>query len=110
MSAASESELGDLHSKVAKVMKRALEHTEVAQDLFDAVIERVSEDPESLDAEVLKPPVVNPALLSVITKFLDANKITCIPEAGNTMSELEEQLKRKRARKTVGSVVQLFDE
>jgi hypothetical protein len=45
--------------------------------------------------------------LSVIARFLDSNKITCVPEAGNTMGDLERKLEAKKARralKVVGGI------
>lgn len=85
---ATESALGDLHNKVAKVMVNALDKMISSQ-------ETPSQDAEGNDIDV----PVNPALLSVITKFLDTNKITCAPEVGNTMSELEQKLAEKRSRR-----------
>lgn len=98
MAAAKESELGDLHNKVAKVMGSALDTISKQQIVYEQAITRAieNEDPELMPASE---PNVNPALLSVITRFLDSNKITCVPEAGNTMGELERKLKEKKERK-----------
>jgi hypothetical protein len=85
---ATESTLGDLHSKVAKVMVIAVDKMITAQ-------ENPKTDEEGNEVDV----PISPALLSVITKFLDTNKITCAPEAGNTMSELEQKLAEKRSRR-----------
>lgn len=93
---AKEGRLGDLHNKVAEVMIRALDNIEAAQDAFD---------PNAEDAIL---PEVNSSLLSVMVKFLDSNKITCTPEAGNQMSELEQKLAEKK-RKRVGNVTHMFD-
>lgn len=103
---ASEGVLGDLHSKVAKVMTNALTQIETAQALYDVRAEEAKDDPE-----VEVPPVteVNPALLSVMVRFLDANKITCAPATTNVMGSLEAQLAAKR-QKRVGNVVQLREE
>lgn len=85
---ATEGRLGDLHNKIAEVMISALENIECNED-----------------AEL------NPALLSVMVRFLDANKVTCAPEAGNTMGELEQRLADKaKRRRSVGNVVHLTDE
>lgn len=90
---ATEGRLGDLHNKVAEVMIKALDHFEQAQD----------------DAEI--PPELNPALLSVMVRFLDANKITCAPAEGNAMSDLEQRLADKsKRRRSVGNVVHLTDD
>jgi hypothetical protein len=94
---ASESSLGDLHTKVAKVMINALDKV-IAQQ------ENPTQDENGNDVEV----VINPALISVAVKFLDSNKITCAPEIGNTMSELEQKLAAKaKKRRQVGNVVHL---
>ena len=69
-----------------------------------------------MDAEVIadkgiKEPEINPALLSVMVRFLDANKVTCAPETGNSMGELEQRLAEKaKKRRSVGNVVHLTDE
>ena len=93
---ASEGVLGDLHNKVAKVMINALDKIIESQEtIVDPVEEAVRGD-------------VNPALLSVMVKFLDSNKITCAPEAGNTMSELEQKLAEKaQKRRKIGNVTYL---
>lgn len=97
---ATEGQLGELHQKVAKVMANALDNVITAQEAGEVMTE---------DGEV-KEFNVNPALLSVITKFLNENKITCAPEAGNTMSELEAKLADKASRRRkVGNVTFLED-
>lgn len=98
---ATEGVLGDLHSKVAKVMSNALDNIQKQQDEFDAT--------EHTDDSPAIAPELNPALLSVMVRFLDANKITCVPEAGNEMSELATRLANKRKRKSVGNIVQLHE-
>jgi hypothetical protein len=100
---ASEGALGELHSKVAKVMTKALDQIERQQENWENYTPK---DDEELPPD---PPEVNPALLSVMVRFLDANKITCAPETGNEMSDLEKRLEAKRQRKRVGNVVHLHD-
>jgi hypothetical protein len=102
---ATEGTLGDLHNKVADVMISALDHIEKAQDAYEAM------DVEVLAEKGIEPPELNPALLSVMVRFLDANKITCAPAEGNTMSELEQKLADKaKKRRAVGNVVHLINE
>jgi hypothetical protein len=102
---AKESKLGDLHSKVADVMIGALDVNAKAQEAYNLM------DAEQIAERDIKQPELNPALLSVVVRFLDANKITCAPEAGNTMSDLEQRLADKRkTRRAVGNVVHLTDE
>lgn len=102
---ATEGTLGDLHNKIANVMINALDGIEKAQSVYEAT------DADVLADQGAKYPELNPALLSVMVRFLDANKITCAPEAGNSMSDLEQRLAAKsKTRRSVGNVVQLIDE
>lgn len=102
---ATEGQLGDLHNKVAEVMIRALSHVEKAQEAYDEMTV------DSIVDTGAMAPELNPALLSVMVRFLDANKITCAPEAGNTMSDLERKLQEKtKKRRVVGNVVHLSDD
>ncbi len=102
---ATEGVLGDLHNKVAQVMISALDTIEKAQEAY------LDMDAEVISEKGIKEPDMNPALLSVMVRFLDANKITCAPEAGNTMSELEQRLADKsKKRRVVGNVVHMIDE
>lgn len=97
--AASEVALGELHSKVAKVMSNALSNIETAQELFE-------ENPEAIDR-----PEVSAPLLGVITKFLSDNKITCVAEESEAMTDLQKRLENKRKRRlNVGNVVHLVPE
>ena len=92
---ATEGQLGELHQKVAKVLCNALDRV-------------ITEQEAPADPEIDLP--LNPALLSVAIKFLDSNKITCAPEAGNHMSDLERKLADKAAtRRKVGNVTFLDD-
>ena len=111
MSAASESKLGSLHNKMAEVMGNALDQLELQQEAYKKAVETAIEEdnPEAMPAAE---PNLNPALLSVIARFLDSNKITCVPEAGNTMGELERKLAAKRERKqlkVVGGIAHTDD-
>jgi hypothetical protein len=86
-------------------MISALDTIEKAQEVFEAT------DVEVLAEKGIKQPELNPALLSVMVRFLDANKVTCAPEAGNSMGELEQRLADKaKKRRSVGNVVHLTDE
>lgn len=97
---ANEDKLGELHNKVADVMIKALGQIEQSQTHFEELV--------GTEKEPDLPPDVNPALLSVMVRFLDANKITCAPAEGNNMSDLERKLQEKRKkRRSVGNVVHL---
>lgn len=93
--AASEGALGELHSKVAKVMSNALDVVEKAQEHW---LEGDADEPR---------PEVSAPLLSAITKFLNDNKISCVPEDSKEMSDLEKRLMAKR-KTSVGNVVHAF--
>ena len=100
---ATEGQLGELHQKVAKVMSNALDRVLETQDAGGI---KAGDDGELVEIPL------NPALLSVVTKFLAENKITCAPETGNHMSELEGKLaERASKRRRVGhlSVVEDAD-
>lgn len=98
---ATENQLGDLHNKVAVVMTNALDVTEKAQRLY-------LEAPEDSLVDAVRPEV--PAtLLSVITKFLADNKITCVPEESGAGNVLQDKLNGLRQRKRVGNVVHMTE-
>lgn len=102
---ATEDTLGTLHSRVAQVMIGALDRLDKIAVVYDAT------DVELLASRGAKEPELNPALLSVMVRFLDANKITCAPAEGNTMSDLEQRLADKgKKRRAIGNVVHLVDE
>lgn len=100
MSAAKESTLGELHNKMAQVMGTALDHVAMQQEAYSQGMAKAIEE-QNPDIAPAAEPNLNPALLSVIARFLDSNKITCVPEAGNTMGELERKLAAKRERKAL---------
>lgn len=77
--AAKEEVLGQLHVKVANVMIRALEAHEVDDE----------------GNVIVLPTPVNPALLSVMTKFLKDNDITCTGGVGSKADELRERLQKQ---------------
>lgn len=99
---ASETKLGTLHDKIATVMTKALDQLEQSQERYETLV--------GTDNEPDLAPEVNPALLSVMVRFLDANKITCAPEAGNAMGELERKLEAKKQKRRVGNVTHLFED
>lgn len=98
MAAASESELGGLHRKMAQVMGSALHQIELNQQVYELAATKAIEE-ENPEIMPLAAPELNPALLSVIERFLSNNKITCVPEKGNAMGELERKLQAKMERR-----------
>ncbi|MCY1708353.1 hypothetical protein [Pannonibacter sp. SL95] len=92
--------IGDLHNKITEIMLTALEQIELAQAAYDPA-----------DENAIVPPEVPAPLLSVMVKFVKDNNVTCAPEEGNTMSELQTALEAKRAKRKarVGNVVPFID-
>lgn len=103
MAKATDKTLGELHSKLAKVMLDALSASDEATILLD---EFGDELPAPLIVFLSKARDANPALLSAVTKFLKDNAITCSIDDSNEMSELENLIRKKQhARKRIGNVV-----
>lgn len=110
--AATEGKLGKLHEKLAEVMGNALDQHEIEQRAYEAAVQH-SEEMEDPALLPLSAPNLNPSLLSVIERFLGTNKITCVPEEGNAMGDLEQKLaakKERKQRRQVGNVVHLDEE
>lgn len=110
--AASEGTLGALHSKVAKIMTGALDVYDTEQELYLKQAEMIKEhadDPELVDKLAgMTAPQPNASLLSVITKFLSDNQITCVAEESAELSDLQKSLEeRKKTRRKVGNVVHM---
>lgn len=90
--AAKVEDLAELHSKVARVLNKTL-------SLFDRLLDGYDEnDPDAVM------PTVPPALLTVATKFLNENQITCAPEDSVDMTALEARLAGKPVRPRLASV------
>lgn len=95
--AATEEVLGNLHSKIAKVMTDALTASENQIALHNAALEdaKNNDDVEAMAMLLSKPKEVNASLLSVITKFLADNSITCQVEKSEELTGLQALLKNK---------------
>lgn len=102
MAKATDTLLGELHGKLARSMLSALQTSDQAA----ALLEEYGEDlPGAVQAFLAKTADANPALLTAVSKFLKDNGITCAVEDNDEMSELEDRLRKKRERKTVGNVI-----
>ena len=99
--AATETQLGELHAKVATVMTNALDVVAKAQEQY---LENEADDIGPM-------PEVSAPLLGVMTKFLSDNKISCLIEESGAMGELAQTLAEKRSarRKRVGNVVHMTE-
>jgi hypothetical protein len=103
---ANEQELGALHAKTAKVLSQALEILDVAQLAYIETggLQTPKNEELGLPALYANPPMLSPALMSAITKFLKDNSITAQPEDSVTMSDLEAALAEKRKRREIRRV------
>jgi len=110
--AASEGTLGELHKRVAKVMRGALDVYDTEQEMYlkkTDLIKEHADDPEMVERLAdLVAPQPNASLLSVITKFLADNSISCVPEESEEMTDLQKTLEaRRKTRRQVGNVVHM---
>lgn len=116
MTAATESELSKLHSMVAKNLIKQLEDRDKAKDLIDITLDikdlpkEVQDWIQETRLHLIKMTRVSPALIGVITKFLKDNDITAVIEESPEMSDLEQRLAQKKARKIVGNVIPIKDD
>lgn len=83
--AATETELGALHSKLTKVLSGAL-------DVFDKAQEAYLE----ADDDVGPAPELSAPVLSVMLKLLSDSKITCVPSENAEVGGLAEKLANRR--------------
>lgn len=107
MAQATEKELSELHSKVARQLAKQLENSDTALMLLH---DHRAEMPEPVIEFLEKCSVASPALLTIAAKFLKDNDITCLVEDSKEMSDLEKRLAAKKERKAVGNVLTLLSE
>ena len=108
--AATEDELGALHAKVAKVMSRAIDQIDRAQDMFDVQMGAFEQLPdEDKVIAPIEPPTLSAPLMSVMTKFLADNNVTCAPADSQGLTGLEQALANKKKRKSVGNIVSMTE-
>ena len=92
--AAETKELNALHAKLAQHMARALEQ----QDTAKLLITDFPDLPEPVIKFLENAASDNPALMTVIAKFLKDNSITSAPEESKDLTEIQKLLKNKRSR------------
>lgn len=99
--AANEQELGALHNVTAKVLAQTLAVFDVAQKAYLATdgLMREGNEEEGIAALYAQPPVLAPAMLATIIKFLKDNDITAAPEESDQLSTLQQSLAKKLARR-----------
>lgn len=108
MAAATDKQLGELHSRLALQISKQLEQADQAEALL---ANRDDEDWQEKVVEFLeKCSNASPALLTIAAKFLKDNDITCQVEDSKEMTDLEKRLKAKPARKVVGNVLPIQQE
>jgi len=106
--AATEKQLGDLHSKLATILSKVLEGYDKKMDLVNQVLEAA--DPEDKMISVLLEQNIepSPAMLSAVAKFLKDNEISVDSQELNQLSAQEERLaNRKRNRPNLASITDL---
>ena len=99
---ATDTQLGELHGKLAQSMLKALDASNAAADL---IAEYADEIPGPVLTYLSTQAAASPSLLTAIAKFLKDNEITCQVDESNEMGELEKRLASKKTRKAVGNVV-----
>lgn len=85
--AANEKTLGNLHEELARVLSKALEGHKT-EGYIDP------DTGEEVEGMVIPP---SASVMTVAAKFLKDNEITCTPEQGNAMGELERIMAERRA-------------
>lgn len=110
--AATQSEMGTLHSRLARVFQRVLQKYELSLDALDK-IDRDNIEEEMLQA-LLESAEPNPAMLSAVAKFLKDNNVGMDSEAVDELNNIDTRLKERRAaRRAAGmrlELVPLVDE
>lgn len=105
--------LGDLHYRVARVMVNVLETYEKGQEVYlkkaDQIM--VADEEDLIPLDIPEPPVISPAMLGAITKFLSDNSITAAPGENKDLDELAQTLAGRQGgrRRAVGNVVHLAE-
>ena len=110
--AATEKALAGMHSLLARVLTKTLEKYEKSLDLLDK-LDKDDLENEFIAAAIAEIGEPNPAMLSVIAKFLKDNEIAFDTEEVETLNSTERRLaERREARKRAGinlSVVPLHE-
>ncbi len=100
--AATESALGGMHSLLARVLTKTLEKYEKTLSALDN-LEREDLENEVILATIAEIGEPNPAMLSVIAKFLKDNEIAFDTEEVDTLNSTQRRLEERReARKRAG--------
>lgn len=104
--AANEQELGALHNITAKVLKQTLDVFDIAQKAYLATngLQRQGDEEAGIEPLYADPPILAPAMLAAIIKFLKDNDITAAPEDSEELSGLAQSLAQKRARRKAPDV------
>jgi hypothetical protein len=95
MSRATEDKLGVLHGSVADALLTSITQSSTAMTL----LLKHEELPDDVRKFLEDCSEVHPSLLTVATKFLKDNNISCDASEDSTLSELEAELKKNRKRK-----------
>jgi len=99
MTKASEQSLSELHGKLADTLSAALETSDKAQHLLNKYEDHEVELPFDVKNFLRAMREVNPTMLTVVTKFLKDNNISCDGADDDDLGALEGKLKAKRKSK-----------
>jgi hypothetical protein len=106
--AATEQELGDLHSKLTSILSKVLAGYEKKIDLVHRVLDAADPEDEMLSVLIEQNIEPSPAMLSAVAKFLKDNEISVDSKELNQLSAQEERLaNRKRNRPNLASITDL---
>lgn len=100
MSRATEDKLGALHGSVADALLTSITQSSKAT----ALLLKHEELPDEVRRFLEDCSEVHPSLLTVATKFLKDNNISCDASEDDSLSELEAELKKNRKRSKVSDV------
>lgn len=107
--AATEQDLGTLHSKLTKMFLTILKGYDTKLQALDKLTQAVIDDDEDIGAILVEANIEpSPAMLSAISKFLKDNEITVDSAELDKLSAHEERLKNKKAnRPNLASITNL---
>jgi len=100
MSRATEDKLGLLHGSVAEALITSISQSSRAT----ALLIKHEELPDDVRRFLEECSEVHPSLLTVATKFLKDNNISCDASEDESLSELQKELDKNRNKKKVSSV------
>ena len=106
--AATEQQLGKLHSNLASILTKVLAGYEKKMELVQQVLDAADPEDEMISVLLQQNIEPSPAMLSAVAKFLKDNEISVDSQELNELSAQEERLaNRKRNRPDLKSITNL---